>query len=78
MTIQELRRYHAGAKVLWHRQGDADVIGTVRVADPANRKSARWIEWSDGKRTEDYDDWALQYVQGYYPTEAAPPSGIGM
>ncbi len=55
MTVKALKALPAGARVIW--DGQSDIIGTIRVDG-----RARWIEWSDGQRTESYDDWALVHV----------------
>jgi len=62
MTIKQLRQLAPGTKVRWNREGEPQVNGRLRVAEPRNKNSARWIEWPDGQRTEDYDDWALVHV----------------
>ncbi len=42
----------------WQQEGQTADLGIVRVDG-----RARWIEWQDGQRTEDYDDWALVHVE---------------
>ena len=64
MTIKELRKLEAGSPVRWRegpkspRAGELTDSGFVRVAG-----LSRWIEWQDGQRTDDFDDWALDRVE---------------
>lgn len=55
MTIKELHKLKPGTLVRWSLEPSPP--GRV-----CGDKTKRWIEWEDGQRTEDYDDWALIHV----------------
>ena len=62
MTIEELRKLMPGTKVVWVQDGSSPSIGIIHTAG-VRKKDPRWIEWEDGQRTEDYDEWALVHVE---------------
>jgi hypothetical protein len=71
MTIGDFRKLPQGSEVGWDTEVSA--VGIVRRSDNSGRRIS-WIEWSDGQRTEDYDDWGLAHV--FVKTPATNPGRL--